>query len=609
MRKTSNPVTAWLFGTAPRSNSAPSLDGNVDYAILAVGYLILVGWYPNDATPKIMRIGAPKLQPIPLRPLHVRHVREDVTAQFESAGRTAPYQAGFVCGLRISAELELAVRQYIIDGTRLSVGVEFEIGIEQRFKVAPTTAAQALGAGDLTDAVLAMAIESVSAAGQSDPAVHFLANLIAKPGLQAHVDSAITHNSKRVLLSGWVENAQEGRVALVNADLGSAPLFLDPLVVPRADVTAHLRKLGRNPSTDMHGVVAVANLATAGLWHLCCLTREGVSWSPELQVSASSQPPQQVLGHLRRLTAESHVSGAFDRMAQMLIGADRQLEPTVAKIEKFMATDGFGAPVRVSIIVPFYGDAFYLRDHIMAQSRAPADVEWVLVCDDPKLAVSMTDGLSNSKRAIRQPTQLLVLSANGGFAHANNIGARHAQGDYLLLMNSDIYCEDYDFLNAGISALQTRADIGCVGFSLQFEDGTIQHDGMSFKRSPLLDRLWACEHSNKGMPQDWKGASLVTAEAVTAALLLVRRGDFAGADLFDPSYLIGDFEDADLCMRLRAQGKSIGLIRAPGMFHLERQSLRHSGDDDARMALTHLNCITFNNRWATQVQSLIGANH
>jgi GT2 family glycosyltransferase len=276
-------------------------------------------------------------------------------------------------------------------------------------------------------------------------------------------------------------------------------------------------------------------------------------------------------------------------------------EPAVAQVKTFGPAIGREQRIHTSIIVPFYGDAFYLLDHVMAQSRTPAGVEWIFVCDDPRLAAGMIEALTNHQRAIRQPTHLVLLEANGGFAHANNIGAKHARGDHLLLMNSDIYCDDFLFLNAGCDALQSKAGIGCIGFSLQFEDGTIQHDGMTFRRSALLNGLWACEHQNKGMPQSWSGSSLEEADAVTAALLLVRRADFANHHIFDPTYLIGDFEDADLCMRLKANGKSIALLRTPGLFHLERQSMRHTGNDEARIAVTHLNCATFNERWGKEL--------
>ncbi len=41
--------------------------------------------------------------------------------------------------------------------------------------------------------------------------------------------------------------------------------------------------------------------------------------------------------------------------------------------------------------------------------------------------------------------------------------------------------------------------------------------------------------------------------------------------------------------------------KTDGLYHLERQSIRLMDTGSARMALTYLNCITFNERWARHI--------
>jgi GT2 family glycosyltransferase len=231
----------------------------------------------------------------------------------------------------------------------------------------------------------------------------------------------------------------------------------------------------------------------------------------------------------------------------------------------------------------------------------------VFVCDDPSLSQPLYDKISRRRSAIRQPTSLILLAANGGFAHANNIGASYAAGDQLLLMNSDIYCRSFDFVHYAADLLDRDEQVGAAGFSLQFEDGTIQHNGMRFERAPWFDGLWSSEHHGKGLPHEWSGLSHEPVEAVTAALMLLRRRDFQDANIFDPGYIIGDFEDGDLCMRIRANNKSIVLVRTDGIYHLERQSVRHVGQPLARSAVTRLNCLRFNERWGTFLEAGHGA--
>ena len=85
--------------------------------------------------------------------------------------------------------------------------------------------------------------------------------------------------------------------------------------------------------------------------------------------------------------------------------------------------------------------------------------------------------------------------------------------------------------------------------------------------------------------------------AVTGALLMIKKDLFLKIGQFDRAFIKGDFEDADLCLKARMNGGSIGLYKTDGLFHLERQSIRLMDVGSARMALTYLNCITFNERW------------
>ena len=166
-------------------------------------------------------------------------------------------------------------------------------------------------------------------------------------------------------------------------------------------------------------------------------------------------------------------------------------------------------------------------------------------------------------------------------------------------MNSDIYCRDFEFLHHGIKLLEAQRTVACVGFSLQYIDGTVQHDGVRFEKAAWFDGLWASEHPGKAMPHNWQRRTHQEVEAVTAALMLLRREDFPDSRLFDPRYIVGDFEDADLCMRLHAEGRAIAIVRTDGLYHLERQSVRRVGDDHSRRATTLLNCILFNKRWSS----------
>jgi len=414
--------------------------------------------------------------------------------------------------------------------------------------------------------------------------------------LACHLDSVETVNGRQIVLRGWAEDIGRGEVWL-HIGSSAAPIRLNPIISVREDVSAHLRKEGHHPETDRHGFAATATLSGAlgPTVHISLVAGPWTAVSAALPIAPQEIPVAAFL-HLAVDIARRTGGSMLANLAQILnaLSLDPPPPPKVADVRRFGPA---AAAPRASIIIPFYGNAFFLIDQLEAQRRAPLDVEWILVSDDPGLTPVLLDQLTRRAATIERPTTLVALGSNGGYAHANNIGAAHAAGQYLLLMNSDVLCDDFGFLDRGVAHLQSHAGVGCVGFSLQFEDGTVQHDGVSFQRVPWLEQLWAGEHLGKGLPVRPDAPSPVDVDAVTGALMLLRRADFASGPVLDPGYHFGDFEDADLCLRVAEQGQSIALLRETGLWHLERQSLRLLADQDGRRAMTTVNCLRFNEKW------------
>ncbi len=70
---------------------------------------------------------------------------------------------------------------------------------------------------------------------------------------------------------------------------------------------------------------------------------------------------------------------------------------------------------------------------------------------------------------------------NVGFAKGNNIGIQNAQGEYILLLNSDAFLKD-DSTLIGIDFLKENKDVGVVTGKLIYPDGKLQHNCQSFPR-------------------------------------------------------------------------------------------------------------------------------
>ena len=108
---------------------------------------------------------------------------------------------------------------------------------------------------------------------------------------------------------------------------------------------------------------------------------------------------------------------------------------------------------------------------------------------------------------------------------------------------------------------------------------------------------------NKGFPAKYDSLSNKFVDACSAGLLILKKNDFNDV-IFSSDYIFGDFEDADLMMKLKVQGKNIRLVTTPSIYHLERQSIRKLGDHSFKSSITSLNCKIFNDRWGEHLDLL-----
>ena len=251
---------------------------------------------------------------------------------------------------------------------------------------------------------------------------------------------------------------------------------------------------------------------------------------------------------------------------------------------------------RCSVIIPLYGRIDYLMYQcaLFSEHGMPAD-ELVYVLDDPPKKQALIDMAQSAWRRFGIPMKLVLLPENRGYAPANNAGLAECRGEYICYLNSDVMPHEPRWLDLMIGALEADAGLGMVGGLLTFEDGTVQHAGMTFKRLPQLGNFPYAMHPGKGrMRHPSRGVQ--PAEAVTGACMVLRRDLAQELGGFDTDYVIGDFEDADLCFRIKAKGLDCAVHEDAVLWHLERQSQGTPGNF-WRHNLTLVNGWTFARHW------------
>ncbi|WP_162142424.1 glycosyltransferase [Cucumibacter marinus] len=266
-------------------------------------------------------------------------------------------------------------------------------------------------------------------------------------------------------------------------------------------------------------------------------------------------------------------------------------------------------PVRpeTSIVVPLYGRWDFIEHQLLAfahDSGLRNDVELIYVLDDPDLVEPVTAASEELFRVYGVPFSLVWGHANRGFSGASNLGASQAAGRFLIFLNSDVFPKAPGWVEGLTGLLKARPEFGVVAPRLLFPDGGLQHAGIAFRWNSTLG-TWINDHPLMGLPPSADTTrGLVERPAVTGACMAVRRHEFEALGGFDTGYLIGDFEDSDLCLKYRQKGLLPGYTPDVELIHLERQSLNGIGDAGFRQQVVVLNALRHYRRWGNAIERL-----
>ena len=301
------------------------------------------------------------------------------------------------------------------------------------------------------------------------------------------------------------------------------------------------------------------------------------------------------------------------RFLELRTAFDRVLGPAVADLNRArlairpaVTLVEYGTPPATpccSVIIPLYGRLDYVEYQLALFSSHPgaAAVEFIYVLDEPARRREAQHLFTSVHQRFALPFKAILLDANVGFAPASNIGLQHATGTFVAFMNSDVFPGTPDWLEQLTGRLSTDPSLGVVGPMLLFEDGAVQHRGMTFTKLPEFGDLHFGMHPDKGMrpPRD---PQLVTHTSITGACMVMARALAIQVGGFDETFIIGDFEDSDLCLRVQAAGFHCAVDEAVTLFHLERKS---QADSTLlwRMNLTVYNAWQHERRWGTTIEA------
>ena len=225
----------------------------------------------------------------------------------------------------------------------------------------------------------------------------------------------------------------------------------------------------------------------------------------------------------------------------------------------------------VSVVIVNYNAGQFLTECV--HSALPHACE-VLVVDN-----SSTDGsldLCVQRFPEEHRLRFIRNSANLGFAAGCNLGIAQAAGAYVLFLNPDCVL-GAGSLQSMIQVLQANPDAGIVGGLLINQDGTEQPGGRRAVPTPWRSfvRAFGLYHFSSYWPRLFFDFHLhkqalpdhpIEVEAISGALMLVRRKAFEEVGLWDEGYFL-HCEDFDWCMRFSQKGWKILFVPSAPVVH------------------------------------------
>jgi GT2 family glycosyltransferase len=256
-------------------------------------------------------------------------------------------------------------------------------------------------------------------------------------------------------------------------------------------------------------------------------------------------------------------------------------------------------PPLVSLIVPTRNGLHLLRQCVQStlERTSYAPYEIVIVdngSNDPDTLRYLQDLQADPRIRVQRDDRPF------NFAALNNAAVPLCRGRVLGFVNNDVEVITPGWLDEMVG-LAMRPDVGAVGARLWFSNRTLQHAGV------ILGIGGIAGHIHQGLPRQrpgYQARAHLTQEfsAVTAACMLMRRDVFEQVGGFDAEAFAVDFNDVDLCLRIRRAGYRVIWTPHAELYHHE-SATRGANLSDEQRARHAREARCMRERWAHRLDN------
>jgi GT2 family glycosyltransferase len=217
---------------------------------------------------------------------------------------------------------------------------------------------------------------------------------------------------------------------------------------------------------------------------------------------------------------------------------------------------------QVSVIILNYNGKAFIAKCLSSVLKSDYSNFEVILVDNGSTdgSIEMTKELFSGDRRLK----VIENSRNLGFAEGNNVGARHARGEYIVFLNVDTEV-DQGWLRELVKVMASDSKIGAAQCKLLLAQDKsrlesaghyIDYVGIESVESTIV--LGEVDRGQYDRVRDIFYAR--------GAAMAIKKYVFFKAGMFDPAYFI-DHEEIDLCWRIRLSGYRVVFVPRSIVYH------------------------------------------
>lgn len=183
------------------------------------------------------------------------------------------------------------------------------------------------------------------------------------------------------------------------------------------------------------------------------------------------------------------------------------------------------------------------------------------------------------------PEKVIVIEndTNCGFSKANNQGIKRASGEFIVIMNNDLFINK-NTLAGGVDYLKNHPNIGVWAPKLTDQNGNAQRSCSQFPTLTGLftEYLLKLQYDNTIAKKALKADHPVKVDTVIGACMFIPRKVMDDVGGFDEDYFF-NVEDVDLCLKIKNKGYEVIFDPGCSAIHLVSASQNNHWYNDVHL--------------------------